>query len=54
MIYSVLHGFMAKKMRPNDQVATHKARAIYADLILLSISVSWIMLINKCSSFVLV
>ena len=41
-------------MRTKVQVTTHKACAYYADLVLLSISVSWIMLLDKRSSFVLV
>ena len=46
--------FYGKEMRHKGQVATHEASTHYADLTLLSVSVLWMMLLDKCSSFVLV
>ena len=43
-----------KEMRSKGQVATHEASIHYANLTLLSIAVSWNMLLDKCSLFVLV
>ena len=51
-----LHGtcFYSEEMRPKDKVATREAGVHYADLTPLLISVSWMMLLDKRSSFVLV
>ena len=46
-------GVLCKEMRPKDQVVTREASAHYAYLGLPSISVSWMMLLDKHSSFML-
>ena len=45
---------LRKEMRPKSQVATREASAQYGYLVLLSISMSWVMLLDKRSLFVLV
>ena len=50
----MMYKFYGKEMRPKAQVATRVANTYYTDFALLSISVSWLMLLDKHSLFVLV
>ena len=50
MIYVVY----SKEIRPKGQVATIEASTVYANLMLLLISVAWMMLLDMHRSFMLV
>ena len=56
IVPGILNGIPGFRVLPvaQGQVATHEASAHYADLALLSISVLWMMLLDKHSLFVLV
>ena len=45
------HAICGKEMMPKGQVAIYVCEA---DLVLLSITVSWMMLLDKCNSFMLI